>query len=202
MPTINSGFNAMLSGATVSGPAAKQKKGVPLVKLDAANSALLASYLVKKKNYKQAETDFAIAESPLLSFLQSEADKLMFSGKTEGSLDVVGDNGTDKVKFIMTDKFSVGDVEAAKAELGATVVDALVEKKLTVTLKEEVLADPNLQNELTTLLGANFAKFFEVKEKMIAVDGAKQKIYDQAAGDQTKLDKIRIFVKPAKPSIK
>lgn len=198
----NSSFGAMLNSAAVDPAAPKAKKGVAVVRLDTANSAVLTTYLAKKKASKIADSELTIAEAPLIAYLQEQADDLMFSGKTDGTLDVISEDGQSKVKFIQMDKIKVGDIEAAKATVGQAIVDGLAKLKTTVTLKAEVLENDALQAELTALMGNSFAKFFEVKNEWKAVEGAKNKIYELANKDKGLLAKIKMFFTPCKPSIK
>jgi hypothetical protein len=194
------GFNSMLAKAKVSDE--KKKDGVAIVTLDAANSLLLSNYLAKKKASKEADTALTLAETPLLTYLQEQADDLLFAGKTEGTLDVISADAANKVKFIIIDKVKVGDIEAAKANLGQDIVDKLATLKTVVTLKEEVLENETLQAELTEKLGDSFAKFFEVKQEWKAVKGAKTKMYELANKDKGLLSRIKMFFTPCKPSIK
>jgi len=197
-------FDTMISAATVpvEETGKKRKSDVPVIRLDDETSVALSTFLEKKKAKKSAETEMAVVEGDLMKYLQAKADELMLKGKMLGTMEVVSNDGANTVKFIMSDKFSVGDINSARSILGDAVVDEIVEKKINITMRPEVFEDDKLQKALAAKLGADFAKFFVVEQTYKAKTGLKENIYRIANGSKDLLNKIRTFVVPVKPSIK
>ena len=73
-------------------------------------------------------------------------------------------------------------------------------ENFTITVKEEVFADPAMQKYLMTRMGDRFAEFFEVTKTRKVAPNFDEELYKRF--DQEKIEDIKVFVKQAKPSLK
>jgi len=91
--------------------------------------------------------------------------------------------------------------EADIKKLLGKAYDELIQKKITVTLKEGVLDNETLTAELESLLGDKFDKFFDVTPKLVAKEDFDKDIF-RVVKTPEKLSEVRTVVEPYKPSLK
>ena len=106
----------------------------------------------------------------------------------------------ETVTFVSSDKFSpIGEANAASLkEVMGKKFEELIIQKTTVLIKEEVLTDESLQEELMELIGDNFSKFFTASVVSVPVEDFDQKIYTMGP----KVAQVRQLVKQTKPALK
>lgn len=187
-------------------PASKKDKLqtiVPTKELQATVDEVVAL----KKTLKETKAELEGREAEVIEFCKNYQDEEGFNGNFQKSYRVQGE--TEIVTFVSSDKFSAfdpADVEPLKEALGKRFSEFVAEK-IQVTVKEEVFENESLQNELTEVFKnaygeswqEHFGKFFRAEQKIVATKDFDKRIY--ALGRKI-VEKIRPYVKQAKPSIK
>lgn len=196
-------FDALLGQTIVPGSDSSKKKKeiIPVIKLDSDKTKNLKEFLENKKKMKEYEGLMRIAEQPLLSVCIDKMDTDGLTGVFNHSYEVLGDDGTSKVKFISVDKFGISQEEDNLAVLKDTlrpeVFEQEVLKKPSVTMKAEVYSDEKLQKELVQLMGENFSKFFQTTITYSLKPGFNERIYGIAkSATNTDIFQKAIGLKP------
>ncbi len=178
------------------------KSSMPIIDIkDTAVASSIADFIEAQVAEKTAKADKEFAGAEIISHVRAIQDEKALNGSFAKSYQVKSSEGN--VKFVTADKFSVNsaDEDKIKNVLGKSF-DNLMEEKVTVTLKEEIFADEDKQEELMGLLGEDkFAEFFDVDTKLTTVKGFDQNVYG-AVKTQKELDEVRLYAKQNKPSIR
>lgn len=163
-------------------PARIQKKSEEFVRLN--------------QQKKEIETELKAISDGIIDYTRGYQDAEGFAGNFAKSFNV-GD-----VQVVTKNAYSINanDEAQIKKVLGRAYSE-MIEERFTIKVKDEVMASTQLQEELMALLGDNFSKFFDVESSLFVKDDFDKDIY-KVAGTQEKLDEIRTFIKPYKPSVK
>jgi len=160
-----------------------------------------------KQKEKEAKAEKEAREVEVIDWVKERQDQDGFADKFQKSYRVQGEK--NQVTYVSTDRFSVIKPEAVlelEESLGKKFSD-LVEKKFSITLKEEVMKDSTLQKELMETFKRvygedykeKFGTFFRSEVVFVPVDGFDRKIFSLP---KRVVDKVRDLVKQAKPSLK
>jgi len=159
---------------------------------------LIDQFVEEKGKEKKAKAEKEYAETEILKWTREQQDAYAVKGNFQKSFKVLGEKET--VTFVSSDKFSpIGEANAASLkEVMGKKFEELIIQKTTVLIKEEVLTDESLQEELMELIGDNFSKFFTASVVSVPVDDFDQKIYTMGP----KVAQVRQLVKQTKPALK
>lgn len=181
-------------------PTAKEKKtSVPILDTPPEMKEYVDRLIKGKKAKKVAEAEIAAAEGPLKAWVKETQDKDGFSGKYRTSYKIQGTE--DTVTYVTQDSYSIESSDQAQIEeiLGDSFGE-LIEAISTVTLKAEVLQNPELQARLIELVGDEFVTFFETITKLTTKSEFNKRIYQFVKPDQLML--LETFVRPKAASIR
>lgn len=192
-------MSAVASVATLAQPASK-KNVKPVVVLPEALHANLAAVAQAKADLARAEANLAANAEPIINHVRGIQDTDGCAGNFSGSYELEAKD--TRALFVSTDKWSAVKDEAIVAELKALGAEAAVRETYEIKVKDEVLEDAKLQQELMAAVGPVFAKFFTATKKIVAVKGLSEKIYTLAGNDKARVAKIRELVKQYSPYIK
>jgi hypothetical protein len=154
-----------------------------------------------KVEIKEKEGELESQGKVVTDFCGNKQDGMGFKGMFNKSYYVpAGKFG--QLLYSTQNRFKIStEAEADIKKLLGKAYDDLICKKITVTLKEGVLDNEELTNELEALLGDKFDKFFEVTPKLFAKEGFDKDIY-RVVKTPEKLGEVRAVVEPYKPSLK
>lgn len=189
------------AAASTAKPAAK-KSSVPVITDAPADvTAAVKAYVKAVDSKKEAEAEMANQFTVVDEFVTKVQDEKAFKGSFSKSYKVQLDTG-DTVLYSSQNRFKINPEaeEDIKALLGDNF-GAMVQEKLTVTVKEEVFEDEALMKELGELLGDNFSKFFNSKMELKVKDNFDEKIF-AVAKTAKKLAEVRTFIEPWKHTLK
>jgi hypothetical protein len=194
-------FAAALKQTATAEPKKSKKSAVPTLTnvpdeiKEAVDRYIEASDQVK---IHAAEKDASGAQ--IIEFVRDVQDTDGFAGRFRHSYAVPGASGK-QVKFVSSNRFSIDseDAERIAAILGESF-DEMVEQKPSVALKDDVMNDEALQEELMALIGDRFGDFFETKIKLAVKEGFDQQVYRVA--DPDSLPELRMLCRPYKPALR
>jgi len=200
-PMAKNSFFAAVHSTTVKQPTTTN--GKDKMKVLSPSDALRKTVdeLVEwKRKLKEAEAEKDSREAEVINYVLPIQDEDGFGHNYQKSYRV---QGVDQVvTFVSSDKFSnvkPEDIEPVKNLLGERFSE-LVEEKVAVTLKDEVMTNVELQKDLMDLIGAeNFGKFFQSKVSYVATEGLDRKLFSLP---RKVVFSLRVFLKKSKPSIK
>lgn len=153
-------ISAMLSGMSAEKPAGKKSK-VPII----ADLKGEADEAVRKKiAFKQAETEFKMAERAVIEKAQPIYARLAREGNFSKSLNLAGSE-TAGVRVSFSDRFSAlpGSEKAQLVELLGERFDVLFTEERRLTLKPEKTDDDSIRFLLDRLGPETFGDFFDVE---------------------------------------
>ncbi len=186
-----------------SAPEKKTSKVVKEIIKDVPESVrkAITKVLAGKAKKKAGESEIKVNEVPVIEFGQNLKDERAFSGDYSKSLKIEGENG-DVVTFVTANKFShkAEDEEEIEELMGEDNFDELMPEMFTITVKEEVFADPDMQKYLMTRMGDRFAEFFNVTKSRKVISTFDEELYKRF--DEEKVEDIKVLVKQSKPAIK
>jgi hypothetical protein len=159
---------------------------------------LIDQFVEEKGKEKKAKAEKEYAETEILKWTREQQDAYAVKGNFQKSFKVLGEKET--VTFVSSDKFSpIGEanIEGLKEVMGKKFEELIIQKT-TVLIKEEVLTDESLQEELMELIGDNFSKFFTASVVSVPVEDFDQKIYTMGP----RVAQVRQLVKQTKPALK
>ena len=166
-------FQKAIKKSAAPAPKPKSKASVAYLAVSKAVSDAVDKFQAAKKAKKEAEAEMSFNESIVIDAVRPVQDKDGFNNNYKKSYSIKGNTN---------DEF-------------------LIEEKVTVTLKVEIFADEERQEELMKLLGEKFNEFFDVTTKLAVADDYDKNVY-AVVNDQDKLDKVRTFVKPYKAALR
>jgi hypothetical protein len=151
--------------------------------------------MVAKK--KQIEADMNKAFAEISKFASEIQDKDGFAGDYSKSYKL-GD-----LKYVTKNQYTInpGDEEVIKDLFGKNF-KKLIEEEFSITLKEEVISNEELQDEFIEIIGEdNFARFFDTNSKFKVKDDFDKNIYE-VVKTKGKLEEVRAFIKQYKAALK
>ena len=199
VPIKKGGFmDAIQQVAAAPEPKAAKKNGAVILTPPQKIREAIDELVRWKAEEKKAKAEKEACEGDILPWTKEQQDQMALKGNFTKSFKVLGVKET--VTFVASDKFSPIQEENIHflQEIMGKEFNNLVTQKTTVTLKEEVMNDESLQEELMELIGDRFAKFFTASVQHVVVDGFDQKVY----GLGKKVEQVREFVKQTKASLK
>jgi len=165
---------------------------------DVAQEVDLFNKFKDEEEAAKAEKEFH--REPILEFFHQILDESGFSGDYQNSFKIHGAHTSVTVSAI--NRFSINPEDEDKiAKIVGKFFDFLFRKEYVVKLKDEVINDPDKQNELMGLIGEDrFLDFFETKESLTTSKDFTREVYNFLDHDQ--LTKLRTYIKQARPSVK
>ena len=187
MPTKKKPSFAAAMKATTTKAQAKKKTTMPTLEATKEIQAAVAKFV-------KASGD------EIITFVRSRQDDDGFKHCFRNSYAVPGEDGS-QVKFVSTNRYSINpdDAEELQQILGDEYGDMILEK-FQVNLKEEVLENEDLQDELMALVGDRFSEFFETKQSLAVAEGFDGRVYSVV--DKENLPALRTFARQYKPSLR
>jgi hypothetical protein len=192
-------FGDMLAAtATKAEPKAK-KSSMPTLQATPEVAVAVDQYQESKVNYKQAEAAMGAAAETIMVFVREHQDAEGFAGRYQGSYAIMGNR--HQAKVIYANKFSINsEDEAELAGLLGDNFENMIDKKVSVKLRAEVLENEGLQEELMVLIGDRFPDFFETTTSLSVTEGFSREIYRAVPPEQ--MDALRTYARQYKPSIR
>lgn len=162
----------------------------------------ITKVLAGKRKKKAGESEIKVGETPVIEYGLNLKDDRALDGDYNKSYKIQGEEEDEVITFVTANKYShKEDDEEEIAELmGEDNFDDLMPENFTITVKEEVFADPDMQKFLMSKMGDRFAEFFEVTKTRKVVPNFDEELYKRFDKDQ--IEDIKVFVKQAKPSLK
>jgi len=190
---------AINSAAKPAETVAKKKSTAPVVDPPDDIKAAVDEHVKAKAQEKEAKAVKDSTGETILAFVNNVQDTDGFDGKFRNSYAVRGHQTT--IKFVSQNRASINaaDEEQIKELLGQDF-DSLIERRMTVKLKDEVLEDEALQQALMDAIGDQFAVYFEVETKLAVKEGFDQNVYRVISKEN--LPVLRTFVRPYKPALR
>jgi hypothetical protein len=192
-------FGAML-GATKTTEATTPKKGkMPTLEAPPEVKTAIDDYQEAKAQEKQAKAVMEITGAVIAGFVRARQDADGYAGKFSGSYAVMGNR--DKAKVIYANKYSLSpEDEAQLAEILGPNFPAMISRRFTVKLKDEVFESEEKQAELMQLIGARFPEFFETKVSLAVCEGFSKLVYKVLKPED--LENLRVYARQYSPSIR
>ncbi len=191
-------FGAML-GATKKTEAAPKKGKMPTVDAPPEVKTAVDEYQEAKAQAKQAEAVMDVAGAVITGFVREKQDADGYAGKFSGSYALMGHKSTAKVVY--ANKYSLSPEDDAQLqEILGDNFPAMVSRKFTVKLKDEVFESEEKQAALMALLGESFPEFFETRVSLAVCEGFNKEIYRVLKPED--LENLRVFARQYKPSIR
>lgn len=177
------------------------KKEIPVIE-NIPKEIIKASkeFITKMKLKKQLEYEIATLSNKITEFAQNVQDERAFNGDFNKSYKMIIND--DEIMFTTKNVFKINyeDEDKIKEIFGKNFSN-FIEEKMEVVLKEEVFENEELQNELMSLLGDKFSKFFNTYASLKVCENYDEKIYAFAKTPE-KLSDIRKLIQPSKPILK
>ncbi len=196
-------FDQMINTAPVALTNNKKTKK-PTIVLNDVNSRYLEKYLNAKQAMKAAEGEMRVLEAPLLEYCTNYMNLQAQQGIFSSSYVVVSDDGKTSATFVSQDKFSLpqdeDSISSIKSILGE--YENEIEEQPVVTLKPEVFQNEELKQELVTILGDKFGKFFQVTKRYTMKQGFAERIYKVASSNNLDVNELRQHCGQAKSYLK
>jgi hypothetical protein len=155
---------------------------------------------MQKAAIDELKTALAINAAKIYPFVQTIQDKDGFNRDYHNSYIVVGNK--EELTVQSTNKFSVNqeDLPEIKQLLGDNFNRAFNEN-LSIKVKDTVLHNETLSERLLKLIGPEgLAEFFDVETTITPKANLTENIYTMIT--PKKLEKLRLFIRQAKPSLK
>jgi hypothetical protein len=196
--TTSSFVSAIQATATPKLPKS-QKPKIPTLEPPEEIKQRVDEFQEQKEIMKGALGQMRFLENDIISLVAEIQDKEGFNGNFHNSYMVPGMK--NKVTVVFAEKYSINpeDEPELKQILGENY-DKLFRQEITVKLKDEILLSSTLQEKLMSLVGEHFAEFFESQISVVPVPNYKELVYRYTT--PKKLEKLRVFVRQAKPSLK
>lgn len=199
MATATAFAKALDATSTTEKKSKARKKGMPI--LDNAPPEVKLSvddYMKHKKLMNEHKAEMDLHGDIIIDYAEDKRDKDGFTGNYSKSYKINGN--TDEVKFVTSNRYSLNaDDEELLREMLAGKFAEFIEENFNVELKPEVLESEELQNELMSLIGDKFSKFFTTTKTLRVVDDFDRKIY---LLDENDVKNLRTIVKQYKPSLR
>ena len=154
-----------------------------------------------KTEKKKAESDIKVSETPVIEFGSSLKDERAFNGDYKKSYKIEGSEG-ETITFVTANKFSHDEADEDDLEelMGEENFNDMIPKMFLIKVKEEIFADPEMQEFLMKKMGDRFNEFFEVETTRKVTPTFDEDLYKRF--DEDKVADIKVFVKQSKPSIR
>jgi hypothetical protein len=153
-----------------------------------------------KKREKEAKAEKEAREVDIIEFGMKKYEDDGFGNNFQKSFRIKG--VIELVTFVSSDKFSAikeEDLPQLKEILGSKF-EEMIQKKQSVSIKDDVMSNPNLQKELMSYVPKDkFGTFFQSNTYYVATDGFDRKLFSLG---RKVAEKIRELVKQAKPSLR
>lgn len=192
-------FGAALAATKVADTPAAKKGKMPTLTATPEVATTVDQYQEAKAQEKQAQAVMEVTGAVITGFVREAQDRDGFAGKFTGSYSVMGEKSTAKVVYANKYTLSADDGPQLAQILGPNF-EAMVSKKFTVKLKDEVFESEAKQAELMALLGDSFAEFFETKVALAVCEGFNREIYRVLT--PADLENLRVYARQYKPSIR
>jgi hypothetical protein len=192
-------FLASVGVAVTPKPANGKKNGIRTLTPNEKLRTVVDELVGWKKTKKEAEAEITTREVNLIDYVQPIQEEDGFKSDYQKSYYLAGMNET--VTFVSSDRFTApteDDIPGLQDSLGDRFNEFL-KKETTISLKSGILDNPVLMTELKGLIGNEFPKFFEAKQKWIVADGFDAKRFTLP---KRIYDKISAVVKQSKPALK
>ncbi len=193
-------FDDMLTQTAKPKAKAKAKSKVPTLDAPDEIKQEVDRYIEAKKTNKSSKAEMDDAGEQIITFVRPHQDKEGYNGKHRHSYAIPGTNGS-QVKYISKNQFSINanDEKELRTLLGDDF-DNLIEKRFEVKLKPEVFTDAELKQELMSLVGQEFGKFFDTAVTLKVAEEFDRRVYATVA--EKELPALRTFARPYKPSLR
>jgi hypothetical protein len=194
------GLTESIKGA--KGRVSVKKSTVPTVPNVPENVEKAAEKVVELKvEIKEKEAELESKGKVVTDFCADVQDRQGFKGYFSKSYYVpAGKFG--QILYSTKNMYKISpETEAEIKKLLGKAYGELIDKKVTVTLKPEVLESEALTAELESLLGDKFDKFFDATPKLVAKEDFDKDIF-KVVKTPEKLAEVRAVVEPYKPSLK
>ena len=182
--------SSLLAGMNAKTPGKKGKSKVPVV---TGFEPLADEVAAKKQQFKQAETELAVAESQLLEHARAKYEQRAKAGDYSASLTFTGAK-TPGVRVSFSDRFNKIPVESKErlVEAAGERYSQLFDESRVLTLRKT--DDASILHLLKTLGQETFQEFFEVKLEIKPKSGFAQRQFELP-------DDVRGVVTQYKPSV-
>jgi hypothetical protein len=178
-----------------------KKSTVPILSdVPAPVSKAATEFLTKTKAVKDLQAELADLTTTITNYVSPIQDERAFKGDFNKSYKIPA--GDQELMISTKNVFKINsEDEPAIKKIFGPAYSTLFTEKMEVVLKEEVLVNDTMQEELMALLGDNFAKFFDTHSTLKVVEDYDEKIFTFAKTAK-KLADIRVLVQPTKPALK
>lgn len=187
-------------GVTVTPkPANGKKNGIRTLTPTERLRTVVDELVEWKKTKKEAEAEISTREINLIDYTQPIQEEDGFKGDYQKSYYLSGMKET--VTFVTSDKFTSpteDDIPILQDALGDRFAEFL-KKETTISLKAGILENPVMMAELQKLIGSEFPKFFEAKQRWTVAEGVDKKRFSLP---KRIYDKLMAAIKQAKPALK
>jgi hypothetical protein len=195
-------FFEAVTGITTATPVSSKSKSTMLVLTPPESIKKLVDEVVKwKKIEKEAKAEKEFRETEVVDWTKNVQDEKALKGQFQKSYKVAGFK--ENLTYVSSDYFSAIKEENISdlQKIFGNSFSEFIQKKVTVSLNEEVMSSPELQAELMSFLpGEKFKKFFSAVSEYKTVDGFDQKIF--SLQDKSSIENVREFVKQKRASLK
>ena len=192
-------FLASVGVAVTPKPANGKKNGIRTLTPTERLRTVVDELVDWKKTKKEAEAEISSREVNLIDYVQPIQEEDGFKSDYQKSYYLAGMKET--LTFVSADKFTApteDDIPSLQDALGDRFSEFL-KKETTISLKSGILDNPVLLGELKNLIGENFPKFFEAKQRWSVADAFDVKRFTLP---KRIYDKIMAVVHQAKPALK
>ena len=197
------GFMDMVQSTAKPKTTAKAKKSsVPMLEATAEVKEAVDLYIEAKEREKIATAEKEASGVIITDFVRPIQDGDGFKGAFRNSYGVPGTKPGYKVTHVTQNKYSINAEDAPKIQeiLGEENFGEMMDQTFSVVLKPGVFLDKELQADLMDMVGDRFTDFFDTVTSLKVKEGFIQRIYTAVPED--KLDDLRTFCKPYKPTLR
>lgn len=192
-------FGAALAATKTTESAPKKGKMPTLADAPPEVKDAVDQYQQAAQEKKTCEAVMEVSGATIIDHVRGVQDQEGFARNFHGSYAILGNTNTAKVVYANKYTLAAEDEAQLQAILGQNF-GAMISKKFTVKLKDEVFTDEAKQAELMGLIGERFPEFFETKASLSVCEDFNKLVYQVLQpGD---LENLRVFAKQYKPSIR
>lgn len=193
-------FFEAVTGITTSAPAKTKASSMITVSPPEPVKTLVDEIVKWKKIEKEAKAEKESREVDVVDWTQNFQDEKALRGQFQKSYKVAGFK--ESLTYVSTDYFSAIKEESIPdlQKIFGNSFEEFIQKKVTVSLNEEVMSNPVLQKELMSFIPVEkFKEFFTAIAGYSTVDGFDQKIFSLK---KPEIEKVRELVKQKRASLR
>jgi len=193
-------FFEAVTGVTTSAPSNAKASSIITISPSEPVKTLVDEIVKWKKIEKEAKAEKESREIVVVDWTQNFQDEKALKGQFQKSYKVAGFK--ESLTYVSTDYFSAIKEESIPdlQKIFGDSFGEFIQKKVTVSLNEEVMSNPDLQKELMTFIPVKkFKEFFTAIAGYSTVDGFDQKIFSLK---KSEIEKVRELVKQKRASLR